>query len=231
MLLTPLAAHPVLEADDEVKELSGLSIDAQGRLWTVSDREDALLRLDNAFRVDQRWPVDLTDLEGIAVGPGVLGVASEPGWFATFDLRTGEETGNRWNLRPWISGNPRKKGLEGACWRENAWVVVTEKPRKLLAVHGHVTELAELEDKGGFGDEDCSGIDWDSDRSVFWICSHEGSCIYAYDPSGIQELRRETLRDLGGNELEQAEGVAVSGDRLFIACDKAALIYEYQIDP
>ena len=231
MHLTPLTAHTVLEGDEELEELSGLSIDPGRRLWTVSDRESALFRLDAEFKVDRRWPVNLPDLEGIAVGPGVVGVASEPGQFATYDLETGAKTGNKWDLRPWISGDPEKKGLEGACWAENAWVVITERPRKLLSVRDHVTVLANLENHAGFGDEDCSGIDWDKQRGVFWICSHEGSRVYTYDPMGDQEPWSTTLRDLDGNKLKQAEGVAVSGDRLIIACDKTARIYQYDINP
>ena len=217
----------------KIEELSGLSSDDQGRLWVVSDRDSALYRLDDQFNTDRKLNTDLKDLEGIAVGPGVVAAVGEEGQLASYALDSGKPTGNCWNLRPWILGDPRKKGIEGLCWRDRSWVAVTERPRRLLAAHGHVEVLAELDANSGLGPkEDCSGICWDQHREQFWLCSHEGGSVYLVDGGSLKVLERLALRytsDERDKKVDQAEGITVVGDTLYIACDSSSRIYRYTI--
>jgi uncharacterized protein YjiK len=231
--ITYVDRHKVRRKGGKIKELSGLCIDEHGHIWVVSDRESAFFELDASLKVARELKVDLIVLYVIAAGPGVIGVASERGVFATYDTDTGQATGERWNLTDWIVGDPKKKGLEGACWKEGSWVVVTEKPGRLLSLKGDQIELlADVGDIEGWPpEEDCSGIHWDPKRKVFWICSHEGAKLYLFDPECRHIVEQLPLTyKAKKKKIEQAEGVAIDGDRLLIACDRRSALYEFRID-
>ena len=211
----------------------------------VSDRENVLFQLDETYRVAREIPVELIDLEGVAAGAGLIGVASEPGVFATFSADTGEATGEQWDLAQWIIGDPEKKGLEGACWRAGSWVVVTEKPGRMLSLRsGKVELLTDMQDIDGFPvEEDCSGLLWDTARELYWICSHEGATLYLYDAARgcvVEALplvlpaklikKKKKKKKKKNNEIRQAEGIAIDGDRLLVACDRRSTIYEFRIE-
>ena len=247
--------HKIMDGKRRIKELSGLTVDEDGRFWTVSDSEETLFRLNRKFKLEKKVSPKpkLIQLEGIAAGPSKIGAVSEPGRFITLDIDTGKRKRFSKDLSDWIPAKESekgRKGIEGVCWRaadrkrDRAWVFVTESPSHvlLLRLDRSVERLAKLNRRPGFkSSDDCSGIYWDARRRVFWICSDRGKRIYLFDPKK-RKLKSLKLRYKSKGDkiaVEKAEGVAVVGDRLFIAYDEERknkknkahynFIYEYAI--
>ena len=102
--------HRVVDGADRITELSGLSADKQGRLWLVSDNKNTLFRLDDSFQVTKKIKLKIKDLEGVGVGPaGLIGTVAEEGRFITVKRSSGKIT-KKWDLSPWIPGNPKGVG-------------------------------------------------------------------------------------------------------------------------
>ena len=234
MKIKYLRRHPVEDGANRVTELSGLSADEKGRLWLVSDNQNKLFLLDDNFQVAKSIKLKIKDLEGVGVGPaGLIGTVAEEGHFITLKRRSGKVT-KKWDLSPWIPGKPKKKGIEGLCWNGLCWVAVTEKPRKLIAIESAgIFELCNLESIAGMEpDADCSGITWDGKRNCYWIVSHEAASVFALDLNRrhVRKHLRLKYRKKGKSKpVPQAEGIAIIGDRMIIACDSTAYCYEYRL--
>ena len=216
--LSYVDSHKVRHKGKKIRELSGLCTDECGQVWVVSDRENAFFQLDSQYRVAREFPVDLIDLEGVAAGAGLIGVASEPGVFATFSADTGEATGEHWDLPEWIIGDPKKRGWRGLLASGLVGGGVTEKPGRMLSLwSGEVKLVANMKDINGFpAGDDCSGLLWDTARELYWICSHEGATLYLYDSARgwIVEalplvLPAKLNKKKTKKKIRQAEGIAI----------------------
>jgi len=204
----------------QVQEPSGLCLDpATGEFWTVSDETGLVHRIDAEGRVTRTLAWTGDDLEGVCVDPrdGSLWLACERDGMAVNLSTLGVELA-RHILEP--AGSGGNSGLEGIeCDPRGRLWLVKEKDPGLLFVWDPVS--GGLETRALDFARDYSGLALDEERGGIWVVSDESeSLTFLGDDGSRLEYH------LG---LERLEGVAVSGDRVWVVSDSNATLYELQL--
>lgn len=206
-----------------VLEPSGLTFH-KGFLYTVSDQKSEVYRLDLNGRVQQKYSVNIKDLEGIAYSESkqcfyVLSESKRT--LVSLDLE------NKTSKKHKVKGNQNggeNKGLEGLCYNAKdgfLYAVNESKPKQLLQLSskGKIKEKYKLD----FA-KDISGIVYDPVLHVFWVLSDESQALYKTDLKG-NLLQKYSL------EIEKAEGIALDRNRrLYIVSDLTSELFVYQIN-
>ncbi len=224
MPLEPSAADPVDDArldvlerhDLDIEEASGLAYHADQRaLYVVSDRKGRVLRVSLDDFSSQRIRLEgakKRDCEGIAVSPDgtELWVAAEKKRrILRFDLDGAE----RGEVDLDLSGR-KNAGVEGLGVdpvTRRVYAVHESDPRLLVVLDETLNELdrAPVRDLG-----DLSGVAAEGD--VVWIVSDASRALLRLVRHD-RGWRRDGRWPLEG---EKAEGIALVGDRVFIAYDQ-----------
>ncbi len=188
----------------KIVEPSGLTYDGTN-LWTVSDEEGMIYKIDTEGVILDSIDTEFEDLEGIAWDSenNLLWVADELD-SRIYVLDTAGTV--RDTINPSFTGS--YLSLEGLCYRDSSFCA---------AVYYAVQE-AEADMGGGASyplDFKPSGLDYAEDRSfTLYIVSDETDCLYKWK-SGIHPeiLEQWELRS------DDPEGVAVVGNRVYVVDD------------
>jgi uncharacterized protein YjiK len=204
----------------QVQEPSGLCLDpTTGEFWTVSDETGLVHRIDAAGRITRTLAWTGDDLEGICTDPrdGSLWIACERDGMVVNLSMQGVELA-RHILEP--AGSGGNSGLEGIeCDAQGRLWLLKEKDPGLLFVWEPVGGA--LETRPLDFARDYSGLALDPERGGVWVLSDESESLTLLGEDGS---RREYA--LG---LERLEGVALSGDRIWVISDSNASLYEFQL--
>lgn len=205
-----------------IEEASGLAFDpVDDALVAVSDSEGRLARAphDRALDDGSQWShVALErgtdfDFEGVAVSPGgdEYWLAAERRRLIVRYSRSGAFLGE---VAIDIDGRKKNKGLEGLAVNPSGsrvFVVNERKPKIIIELDHELTEISRSKVEGL---DDLSGL-WFSEHGL-WMVSDESRAVALFESraGGWSEVRRWSLPANAG------EGVAVAGDRLFVAFDE-----------
>lgn len=204
----------------KVPEPSGLAFD-NGFLWTVSDENKTVYKIDTLGNIISSFTVNGEDLEGVTVvSDSSLAVILERTREVVLITKNGKEL-NRYSVN--LTGE-LNLGLEGISYNpaNTHFYILNEKNNRLILELDK--DLNELNRKELTFSNDLSGICYDSNRDAFWIVSDESqsvsNCNYKF----------EVVDDFKVN-IPQMEGVAFdpNSNRLFIVSDRAESLYIYQL--
>jgi uncharacterized protein YjiK len=233
-------------------EPSGLGLARSGSaMWSVSDDTEMVFSLDlnGNVRPGASFPLDSTDLEGIAVdGPGryILAVQESGNRIHVIDVETRRLIGTRAisemagydEIGALIAAPSGNKGLEGItidAERGTVFLIIEGEPRLLLIVAPDLSEISEYRDlsaAAGFADPDTpdkkldvSGLSHDPGGNDLWIVSDQAGRVFRYDLENGRATSAALLYRKDGEvkRIKKAEGVAYDAEarRLYVVNDRA----------
>lgn len=205
----------------EIPEPSGLALDFDGSLWTVSDKNEHIYHMDSTGNLIDKFDIKIEDLEGITqIDSFRLAVVSESKNLLVILNKKGEVLAEE-KIKFKNKGN---SGFEGITWDpdNNLFYVLNEKnPGVLIMLNEKMELISEYEP-----DElkDYSGICYVNNEKRFWIVSDESKKLIILD----NEL--SVIIEFKFN-IPQMEGVAVDlpNNRLYIVSDAAHTLFVYDI--
>lgn len=212
-----------LESHDiRVAEPSGLALSADGKsLWTVSDEDGSIHRLDLEGRTLARIETSHSDVEDIAaIGPDKLAFIAERERLIVVTDMEGHTL--REAKIPMLGSD--NKGPEGLCYDEVSaeFHVLQELPGTLLTLNADLRETARRHVDFA---QDYSGIRYDSDRRHFWILSDQSESIYVLN-QGLEPIKSFSI------DVKQMEGLAIDhrNRRIYVISDPLAELYVFEFD-
>jgi uncharacterized protein YjiK len=202
-----------------VTEPSGLAYSPASRtLYMISDNRAEIFKIDTTGKVLSSLHVTATDIEGIAVSTNddTLYVVEEtPASQITAFLANGTKL---WSL-PVNVYTQTSHALEGIT-RDNKGhiLVLNEKLPMMLLEFAGTTEVAR---KTLAYSGDVSDICYDPALDCFWIVSDESQCVMKLSRSG------DLLGKWTDPPIQQGEGIAIIGNKMYIASDSEAKLYVF----
>jgi uncharacterized protein YjiK len=201
-----------------VTEPSGLAYcEATRTLYMISDGHAAIYRIDTTGAVLGSIPVNATDLEGIATseqGDTLYAVEETPSLVSTF-LPNGTKVSS-FSVLVRTEGNHSLEGItRGPGGR---LVVVNEQAPTLLLEFAGSTETGRIPLTYT---ADLSDICYDRTGDCYWIISDESQKI-------IKISRTGALLGEWATTIQQGEGIAFIGDRMYCVSDIEAKLYVYR---
>lgn len=197
-------------------EPSGLAVDADGRLHAISDSGGVLAVLDPATGVvERRLDLAAPDAEGIDIDPitGDYWVALE----ARGILRRFSAAGERLDEVEVDWAADTRNGLEGValCPEDGRLWVAQELPARVgrLAPGGRETERRTKIDEA----RDLSDLAWSGADGQLYALSDESASLYRLGSDGEGDDVVATAA--WPIPVERPEGVALSGDRVYVVSD------------
>ncbi len=206
--------------DVDVKEPSGLAVNSSGTiLYTVSDNTAQVYRLTTKGSVIQTFSYKGNDLEGVSVfKENKLLLAEErTKEIVEFDLSNGTFIKHRIDYK----NNNENSGIEGVAYAENlnAIFILNEKnPGLLIRLRSDFTVLAEYD---LIFASDYSGIFYENSSNNLWIVSDQNKTINKCTLTG-------ELIESYPIKVTQAEGVAITKDKIYIISDAEEKLYVYK---
>ena len=203
-----------------VPEPSGLAFD-EGFLWTLSDENSTVYKLDTIGNIITSFVVEGDDLEGITVlTDSSLAIVLE----RTREVKVISKSGRTLNQFTVNVSGELNYGLEGITIdpTNNHIYILNEKlPSLVIEFDGDNKEVSRKE--LNFAD-DISGICYDTTRNGFWIISDESQTI------SLCNYNFEVLESFKVN-IPQMEGVAFdpNTNRLYVVSDRTESLYIYQL--
>jgi uncharacterized protein YjiK len=200
-----------------VTEPSGLAYCINQRtLYLISDNSAAVYKIDTTGRVLSSVHVDASDIEGIAVSQNadtLFLVEETPSLVSTF-LANGTKLSSFSVTVRTLPNN----ALEGITVDQQGHVfVLNEKSPMMMLEYSGSTELSRQTLNYT---TDISDICYDRETNCFWIVSDESKMLLKISRSG-------TLLGQWSTPLQQGEGVAFIGNRLYMVSDADAKLYVF----
>ncbi|MBK7257331.1 MAG: SdiA-regulated domain-containing protein [Ignavibacteriae bacterium] len=200
-----------------VGEPSGLAYAPKtGTLYMVSDSRQEIFIIDTTGRVLSSIPVTASDLEGIALSPNAdtIYVVEETASQITRFLPNGTKISSQ----PVLIRTDPKHALEGITVNPDGHIIVlNEKTPTALAEYSGTSEVRRLTLSET---SDISDICYDAVTDAWWVVSDESRRVLKYSRSG-------QLLGVWASPLEQGEGIAFIGDRLYLVSDSDAKFYVF----
>lgn len=205
-----------------VPEPSSLVLD-EGYLWTVSDFDGKIYKMDMSGRIKEIFDIGPGDRESICI--------DDEGYFYLADerlsevLKTDLKRGIVKKKYKLFSGKTGKNsGIEGIafCPDRNSFFAVKEKaPTAVIEYDREFKELAAY--PCDFA-KDLSDIFYDCVNRCFWIVSHKTKAVFIWTPES-------GAKDRYFFDILQAEGIAVdfSKNQLLIVSDKDNMIHGFEL--
>lgn len=201
-----------------VTEPSGLAYSPTTRtLYMISDNRAEIFTIDTAGRVLGSIPVAAQDIEGVAVSTNddTLYVVEEtPASQISAFLRNGSKL---WSLpvKVWTEA---KHALEGITLDNHGHIlVINEKVPSMLLEYAGMTEVSR---KVLTYTTDISDICYEPGTDCLWIVSDESQAVLKLSRSG-------ELLGKWSTPVQQGEGIALIGNRLYIVSDSEAKLYVF----
>ena len=200
-----------------VGEPSGLAYAPKtGTLYMVSDSRQEIFVIDTTGKVLSSFPVNATDMEGIALSANAdtIYVVEETASQVTRFL----PNGTRVSSQPVLVRTDPKHALEGITVNPDGHVIVlNEKTPTALVEFSGTTEVRRLTLSET---SDISDICYDAVTDAWWVVSDEARRVLKYSRSG-------QLLGVWASPLEQGEGIAFVGNRLYLVSDSDAKFYVF----
>jgi uncharacterized protein YjiK len=200
-----------------IGEPSGLAYcEATHSLYMVSDANPFIYKIDTAGNVLASIPVTASDLEGITLngaGDTIVVVEETPSLVTTF-LANGTKVSS-FPLRVFTQAN---HSLEGITFGPSGHLFILNEmaPTLMLEMAGST----EVWRKTLTYTTDISDICYDRTTDCFWIVSDQSKKILKLSRAG--DLIREWT-----TTINQGEGIAFIGNRMYICSDVDAKLYVY----
>ncbi|MBI5726291.1 MAG: SdiA-regulated domain-containing protein [Ignavibacteriales bacterium] len=211
---TPVVSDPGIVLLSEktlpVPEPSALAYNAKTKtLYTVSDQNGTIYEMSLAGDILREIPVASSDLEGItfSANSDTMYVAEE----RTYQIVAYSLAGAKYNSWKNVTSSDTKNGYEGVTVNAAGnFVILNEKlPMLLLEADKQGKEIKRSELAYT---TDISDICYDSAENCYWIVSDESKKILKLKPD-------YTLINSWTINAAQAEGIAVTTDKIYIVSD------------
>jgi len=206
--------------DIAIAEPSGLTINSSGTiLYTVSDNTAQVYRLTTEGNVIQTFSYKGNDLEGVSIYTGnkLLLAEERTKEIVEFDMSIGNYTKHKIDY----VNNDENSGIEGVAFAENLntiFILNEKSPGKLIRLRSDFSVLVEYELNFA---SDYSGIFYDSSSSNLWIVSDQNKTLNKCTLKG-------ELIDSYSIRITQAEGVAITNNKIYIISDAEEKLYVYK---
>ncbi len=201
-----------------VGEPSGLAYAPKtGTLYMVSDSRQEIFIIDTTGKVLSSIPVTATDLEGIALSANAdtIYVVEETASQITRFLPNGTKVSSQ----PVLIRTDPKHALEGITVDPDGHIVVlNEKTPTALAEFNGPTEVRRITLTET---SDISDICYDATTDAWWVISDESRKVLKYSRTG-------QLLGVWASPLEQGEGIAFIGNRMYLVSDSDAKFYVFE---
>lgn len=200
-----------------VGEPSGLAYAPKtGKFYMVSDSRQEIFVIDTTGKVLSSIPVTATDMEGIALSANAdtIYVVEETASLITRFLPNGTKVSSQ----PVLIPTDPKHALEGITVNPDGHIVVlNEKTPTALAEFAGTTEVRRFTLTET---SDISDICYDGATDAWWVISDEARKILKYSRQG-------QLLGVWATPLEQGEGIAFIGNKLYLVSDSDAKFYVF----
>ncbi|NOQ92657.1 MAG: hypothetical protein GQ552_08075 [Flavobacteriaceae bacterium] len=206
--------------DIAIAEPSGLTINSSGTvLYTVSDNTAQVYRLTTEGNVIQTFSYKGNDLEGVSIYTGnkLLLAEERTKEVVEFDMSTGNFTKHKIDYE----NNEENSGIEGVAFAENLnniFILNEKSPGKLIRLRSDFSVLAEYDLNFA---SDYSGIFYENSSNNLWIVSDQNKTLNKCTLKG-------ELIDSYSIRITQAEGVAITNDKIYIISDAEEKLYVYK---
>jgi uncharacterized protein YjiK len=202
----------------DITEPSGLAYSSKTRqLYMVSDNRSAIFVIDTTGRVLSSIPVTGQDFEGITLSANAdtFFVAEETLSQITSYLPNGSKIASfPINVR-----TETKHGPEGVTtYNSGHLLVINEKVPMMLLEYAGTTEVRRATLSYT---TDISDICYDAASDAFWIVSDESQMVIKISRSGA-------LLGQWSTTVNQGEGIAFIGNKMYIVSDTDAKLYVFQ---
>lgn len=200
-----------------VGEPSGLAYSKNTQsLYMISDANPAIYRIDTTGKVLATIPVSASDLEGITTSPNedTLYVVEETLSQVSTFLANGTKVSS-FPVNVWTDPKHKLEGI--TLGPDGILYLLNEKfPTMLLALSG----TTELSRQTLTYSSDVSDICYDPTLDCFWIVSDESQSVLKFSRSGA-------LLGEWSTPVQQGEGIAFIGNRMYIVSDVDAKLYVF----
>lgn len=206
--------------DISIPEPSGLSINSAGTsLYTVSDHTAKVYKMSTNGEVTKIFSYTGDDLEGVTTYTGTKLLLAEERTkeLVVFDMGSGVYEKHRINYE----NKDSNSGIEGVAFAENlnAIFILNEKnPGKLIRLRSDFTVLAEYDLKFA---GDYSGVFYEESAKELWIVSDQSKTINKCT------LKGDLIKSFSIT-ITQAEGIAISKDKIYVVSDAEEQLYVYK---
>jgi uncharacterized protein YjiK len=200
-----------------VGEPSGLAYAPKtGKFYMISDSRPEIFVIDTTGKVLSSIPVNATDMEGIALSANAdtFYVVEETASQITRFLPNGTKVSSQ----PVAIATDPRHALEGITVNPDGHLMVlNEKTPTALVEFAGTTEVRRFTLTET---SDISDICYDSVTDAWWVVSDEARKLMKYSRQG-------QLLGVWATTLEQGEGVAFIGDKLYLVSDSDAKFYVF----
>jgi len=191
--------------DVAIAEPSGLAINSTGTtLYTVSDNTAKVYKLSTKGEVIKTFGYTGDDLEGVSTFKGVKLLLAEERTKELVEFDMGSGTFLKHKIR--YDNKDSNSGIEGVAYAEN-----------LNAIF--ITVLAEYDLNFA---KDYSGVFYDNSSKDLWIVSDQSKTINKCTIKG------DVIKSYSIN-ITQAEGIAISNNKIYVISDAEAKLYIYKL--
>jgi uncharacterized protein YjiK len=200
-----------------VTEPSGLAYSrASGNLYMVSDNRPEIFRIDTTGKVLGSIPITATDLEGITVtaNADTFIVVEETASMVSTFLPNGTKVSS-FPINVWTDPKHKLEGITRTP--EGHLMVLNEKVPMMMLEFSGTTELWR---RTLSYTTDISDICYDADTDSYWVVSDESQKVLNLSRSG-------DLLGEWSTPVNQGEGIAIIGRRLYIVSDTEAKFYVF----
>ena len=204
----------------DVSEPSGLAINNSGTaLYTVSDNTAKVYKLSTTGNVIKTFGYLGNDLEGVSTftGTKLLLAEERARQIVAYDMGTGHTIKHRID----IENNDDNSGIEGVAYADNlnAVFILNEKnPGKLIRLRSDFSIIAAYDLNFAV---DYSGIFHESSTNNLWILSDQNKTLNKCT------LRGDLIKSYSIS-ITQAEGIAISEDKIYVVSDTEEKLFIYK---
>jgi len=204
----------------DVLEPSGLTIDETGTiLYAVSDNTGHIYKLSTEGVLLETYNYNGNDLEGVTTfTENKLLLAEErTKQIVEYDLNTGITSKHTINY----VNNFENNGIEGIAYKENdrsTFILNEMNPGKLIRLRADFSIIKEYDLDFA---SDYSGVFYDVALNSLWILSDQNNSLNRCTLQGVL-IEKFPIR------VTQAEGVAITNDKIYIVSDLESKLYVYK---
>ncbi len=203
-----------------VLEPSGLVFDFQDSvLYTISDNSGDIYKLSTKGNIIKTYSFGGDDLEGVSIykEDKLLLAEERSKQLIEYNLSTGSSVSHYINYQ----NTSANYGIEGVAYKANdgtTFILNEKEPGKMLRLRADFSIIAEYDLNFA---SDYSGICYDESTNNLWIVSDQSKTINRCTLMGA-------LIDKYSIRINQAEGIAVTNDKIYIVSDPESTLYVYE---
>ena len=204
----------------DIAEPSGIAVSSSGNvLYIVSDNTAKVYRLSTTGVLIQTLSYTGNDLEGVSTFTGnkLLLAEERTKEIVEFDMENGISIKHKINYE----NSDENSGIEGVSYNSSdgtIFILNEKNPGKLFRLRSDYSIIAEYDLNFA---SDYSGIFYESSSNNLWIVCDQNKTINKCTLTG------ELIESYSIN-VTQAEGIAISNDRIYVVSDAEGKLYIYK---